>query len=76
MSKQFDTQVGDMTAEVLPPYDVMIQPPDNESDEGNLTSQIHGRDEHLAQIEILVQGLIFSLAVIGNGIVLVILLCR
>ncbi len=67
---------GDTTDKALPSYVVVIPLASNDTDKGNMTSQRHGRDEHLAKIEILVQAIIFSFAVIGNGIVLVILLCR
>ncbi len=46
----------------------------------NVTSSANatglGRDEDLARIEVAVSGLIFALAVLGNGLVLVILLTR
>ena len=45
----------------------------------NLTSNgtvAAGRDENLAKIEILIQAVIFALAVVGNSMVLLVLACR
>ena len=45
---------------------------------GNVSSNVTnlGRDEDLAKIEIAIQVVIFTLAVCGNGVVLIVLLRR
>ncbi len=45
---------------------------------GNVTSNVTnlGRDEDLAKVEIAIQALILTLAICGNGIVLIVLLRR
>ena len=48
----------------------------NYSDNTSIAYQESGRDENLAKIEILVQAVIFALAVVGNSLVLLVLICR
>ncbi len=45
---------------------------------GNISSNVTnlGRDEDLAKVEIAIQAVIFTLAVCGNGVVLIVLLRR
>ena len=48
----------------------------NYSNDTSAANDKGGRDENLAKIEILIQAVIFALAVVGNSLVLLVLICR